>query len=169
LEEGDYGVSDELRHRSRGEQLNESIVRELRTVADQVDPLPSSLKAAARAALSWRTVDAELAELAADSFDDRSTALARGGQAPRLLSFEASGATITLEVLVAAGRRHLVGQLDPAQPAEVEVRQPGGTRTVQIDQLGRFVADVSAGPVSLRCHVGGTSSGPAVVTDWVVI
>ncbi|HZD00373.1 MAG TPA: hypothetical protein VFA46_09345 [Actinomycetes bacterium] len=156
--------------RSIGDDENESLVRELRATASRVDPVPSALKAAAKAGLSWRTVDAELAELAFDSLvDDPAGALVRAEQGARLLSFEASSLAIELEVVVAGARRHLVGQLDPPQAAEVEVRHPRGTRTVDADQLGRFAAEVSAGPVSLRCRAGAAPPGAAVVTAWVSV
>lgn len=156
--------------RSTGDDENESLLRELRAVASRVDPVPSSLVAAAKAGLSWRTVDAELAELAFDSLvAEPAGALVRGGQEARLLSFEASGLAIELEVLPAGARRHLIGQLDPPQTAEVEIRHPRGSFTVSADQLGRFATDVSSGPVSLRCRTGATPPGTAVVTDWVAV
>lgn len=156
--------------RSVDDDENESLLWELRATASRVDPVPSSLKAAAKASLSWRTVDAELAELAFDSLvDDPAGTLVRGEQAGRLLSFQASSLAIELEVVAAGARRHLVGQLDPPQAAEVEIRHSRGTRAVDADQLGRFAADVSAGPVSLRCRHGATPPGAAVVTDWVSV
>jgi hypothetical protein len=131
-------------NRSIGDDENEPLLRELRATAGRVDPVPSSLKAAAKAGLSWRTVDAELAELAFDSLvDDPAGAVVREGQGERLLSFEASSLAIELEVVVTGTRRHLVGQLDPPQAAEVEIRHPRGILTVDADQLGRFAADVS--------------------------
>ena len=39
----------------------------LRSVIDRADPVPQAVVAAARAAYTWRTIDAELAELTADS------------------------------------------------------------------------------------------------------
>jgi hypothetical protein len=163
-------VSDDPSGSSRGDDENESILGELRAVAYRFDPVPSSLKEAARAAFSWRTVDAELAELAFDSVvDERAGALARGEQAARLLSFEAPGVAITLEVVVAGAHRHLRGQFNPPQPAEVEIRHPRGTLTTDADRLGRFTSDVSAGPVSLRCRTGATPPGTSVVTPWITI
>ena len=55
-----------------------------------------------------------------------------------------------------------------ADPARIDVRHAGGVTTVRADQLGRFGADaISAGPVSLRCHLGDTPSSPPVVTEWI--
>jgi hypothetical protein len=152
---------------------NESLLGELRAIAAQVDPVPRRLKEAARAGLSWRTIDAELAELTFDSLAQESTrALVRGRQGVRLLSFEASiqpRLAITLEVLVAGPGRRLVGQLDPPQTAEVEIRQPHGMLSIGTDERGRFSVDVSAGPVSLRCHTSAQPPGAIVVTDWISI
>jgi len=159
--------------KNRVDDEDESFLRELRGIADQVDPVPPRLKEAAKASLIWRTVDAELAGLTFDSFaDETASTLVRGGQGVRLLSFEASGESglvIAIQVLADRGRRRLVGQLDPPQPAQIEVRQPRGASSVATDQRGRFAADVSAGPVSLRCSTGGTVPGATVVTDWVSI
>ena len=92
----------------------------------------------------------------------------RGGEGPRLLTFAAPGLNIEVEVSPIGPRRQLVGQLVPAQAARIDVRHAGGVTTVRADQLGRFGADaISAGPVSLRCHLGDAPSSPPVVTEWI--
>jgi hypothetical protein len=151
---------------------------ELRRIAARFDPVPDALIHAAEAAFAWRGVDAELAELAFDSFADReSLALVRGGGEPRMLTFHAADLTIELEVLPAAaehtptaGAEHrLMGQLLPPGPARVEVRHPHGVLAVEADELGRFAAEqVSTGPISLRCLQAGAGTAP-VVTEWVPI
>ena len=149
---------------------NEPLLSELRAIASRVDPVPSSLKAAAKASFSWRTVDAELAELAFDSLvDSPPGGLVRGAQGERLLSFEASSLAIELEVVATGTGRHLVGQLDPPQAAEVEIRHSLGILTMEADQLGRFAADIGAGPIRLRCRAGASSPGAEVVTAWVSV
>ena len=104
------------------------------------DPVPNALLAAARASLSWRTVDDELADLVFDSQVDglvgvRSAAVAT---TPRQLSFEAGAAGV--EVELADGR--LVGQLVPPGPARVELHHAAGSLTTRADDLGRFSFDV---------------------------
>jgi hypothetical protein len=147
---------------------DEGLLQELRAAARQFDPPPNSVLEAARASLTWRTIDAELAALEFDSAVDVAATAVRSGEGPRLLTFAAPGLSIDVEVSPIGPRRRLVGQLVPAQPARIDVRHAGGVTTVQADQLGRFGADaISAGPVSLRCHLGDAPSSPPVVTEWV--
>ncbi len=129
---------------------------------------PSSV-AAARAALTWRTIDDELAELTFDSQVDglvgvRSAATATD---PRQLSFEAGTAAVEIEL--ADGR--LVGQLVPPGPARVELHHGAGVEATRADDLGRFSFDVgvfalpapgSPGPWRLR--VDGDAF--RLVTTW---
>ena len=153
------------------ESAETDLERELRRAVAQADPVPARLLDAAKGALAWRTIDADLAELVFDSLTDSDeTALVRGSGPARMLTFQAGGLTIDLEVTGPAGSRGLTGQLTPPGPARVEVRQGGRTRRTEADDLGRFTADgLQAGPVSLRCHGAGGTGGPPVVTDWVTV
>ena len=137
--------------------------------AGELEALPVDVVAAAKAAIVWRTMDDELAELTYDSsLDDLAASGVRSGEPSRLLTFEAPGLVVEVESLEAGARRRLVGQLVPAQTGRVEVRHGGGTTSVEADDLGRFTADdVAPGPVSLRCV--GADGTVAVVTDWVVV
>jgi hypothetical protein len=71
--------------------------------------------------------------------------------------------------------RRLLGQLVPAGPGAIEVRQaspaapgsPPAARRVEADERGRFTVDaVAAGPVSLVCHRRGRRP---VVTAWTTV
>src|SRR4051812_15241187 len=129
---------------------------ELRALFAAVDPVPPRLDDAARAALTWRTVDAELAELMRDSADaaEEREHLLRGGSAPRQLSFESPRLGIELEVVATGERsRRLDGQLLPPASATVTLERPGEDGlSVQADELGRFSLDgLRAGVV--RLHV----------------
>jgi hypothetical protein len=147
---------------------DEELLQELRAAARRFDPPPDSVLDAARASLTWRTIDAELAALQFDSVVDLAATGVRSSEGPRLLTFAAPGLSIEVEVSPIGPRRQLVGQLVPAQPARIDVRHAGGVTTVQADHLGRFGADaISAGPVSLRCHLGDTPSSLPVVTEWI--
>jgi hypothetical protein len=69
----------------------------------------------------------------------------------------------------AGSSRRLLGQLVPAGPASIEVRQPSGAtaRRVEVDDRGRFALDgVAPGPVSLVCHRPGRR---AVATTWTTV
>jgi hypothetical protein len=145
--------------------------QQLRRVAERVDPVPPAALRAALGAFAWRTVDAELAELVFDSLVDHDKmALVRGADEGRILSFETGDLTIEVEVTGAGPARRLIGQLVPAQRANIDVRHGGGETSVGADELGRFtVAPVSAGPISLRCGTAGEAGDRVVVTDWVSI
>lgn len=143
------------------------LLSRLAQVAQRVDPVPSAVLAAAKASFTWRTVDDELAELTYDSTMLPALAGVRsnGNGDARQLSFEAPGLVVEMEL--SEGRR-LVGQVVPPQPASIELRHPGGAIAVEADHLGRFaVADVPAGPVSLRCQ--GRTGSAAITTDWLVV
>ena len=69
---------------------DDRLIEELRGAARRFDPLPESVREAARASLTWRTVDAELAALAFDSAVEPSTNARSSGDS-RLLTFSAPG------------------------------------------------------------------------------
>jgi hypothetical protein len=144
---------------------------ELRELAARLEPVPDRLVQAALDAYAWRTIDAELAELTFDSLaGHEEAALVRGQQQERLLSFQASGLTIEVEVTAAGPARRLIGQLVPPQRAEVKIRHQDGVVTVATDEFGRFVADrMPAGPVSLRFGPTPGEGRSAVVTEWIPI
>jgi len=143
--------------------VNAALLAEIRGLAALIDPVPPEAIAAARSAFAWRTMDAELAELTADSAVDERLAGVRGAGTPTMLTFDAPGLTVEVELQEVGGHRRLMGQLVPPGPGLVEVRHRAGAATVPVDEVGRFSADdVAAGPVSLRC-----SSGTQIVeTDW---
>jgi len=141
----------------------------LREAAARLDPVPAELIQAASAAFGWRSVDAELAELVSDSLLDQAGAgLVRGAGGPRLLHFRSGLLTIEIEVTRTRSARELVGQVFPAQPAELDIRHGAQVDRATADDLGRFRAEfVPAGPVSLYCRPVSGGTGIAVVTDWI--
>ena len=139
--------------------------------AGRLDPVPAAAIAAARSSLAWRTLDAELAELAYDSLlDDNAMAGLRGGDGPlRTITFESPALTVEVESSASGALRRLIGQLVPPQRAHLTVRHAGGVVTVEADELGRFaVDDLAAGPVSLHVRCEGDGA-VAVTTDWIVV
>jgi hypothetical protein len=143
---------------------------ELRSIFGHMDPVPQLLEDGARAAFTWRTVDAELAELMRDSAEaeEEAGSLVRGGHGPRQLSFESPRLGIELEVTATGPReRRLEGQLLPPAAATVTVERPGEDGlSVQADELGRFVLDgLRAGVV--RLHVA--LRGAQIAIPWTTI
>ena len=138
----------------------------LRSVIERADPVPPAVVEAARAAYTWRTIDAELAELTADSA--MATAGVRSSSAPRLLTFEGAGVEVEVEVAQTGSTRRLTGQLVPVGPARVTVRWSGGTQEAVADELGRFAVEgIPAGTVSLVVDRAGAEH--PIVTSWISI
>src|SRR5215204_6576967 len=111
--------------------------------------VPLRANEAAMELFTWRTVDAELAVLTADSALDEPVGVRGAGQA-RTLTFVANDVQVVVEITERAGGRQMLGQLVPGRKAHVAVRQGANVRTVEADALGRFViADLgSEGPLS---------------------
>ena len=155
------------------DDLDELMISDLRRLVAAVDPVPPVISAAAKAALGWRRLDADLAELLSDStLDTDALALARGTAAPvRSVSFSSDRLTIDVDVHVDGERRTLLGQLSPPSPATVEVQRADEEirTTAQADTLGRFRLQVAAGrPIRLRV-LWPAEGAAAVETSWISI
>jgi hypothetical protein len=152
---------------------DETMLAELRRVLDAIDPIPQAVQIAARAAIEWRTIDAELAALVHDSLVDEPELAVRGtATAPRCLTFEAGELTIEVEAEPCDDDTlRLVGQLVPPQPAHVAVRHGDELIATRADERGRFVAaGVAPGRLSLRCRLDAeTGGGRLVETAWLTI
>jgi hypothetical protein len=152
------------------------LLADLGRVLRAADPVPPDVALAARSALAWLRLDAELAELAYDSLLDESwLAGVRGAVAeqPRLMTFTTDDVSLEVQVSLVVMRRRLVGQIVPPQPARVDVRHeshPDAVMTAAADHLGRFIVDdVDAGPISLRCRLLGGGEERVIETDWVIV
>lgn len=146
-----------------------AVAAELRAVFDAVDPVPPEVEAVAYGALAWRDIDTALAEMVADSLDsDDRLAGVRSGMLPRVVTFEAPGIVVEVEVTETGRTRSLMGQLVPVGAATVVVQTPDDATTVEADELGRFgLADVAAGPVRLSCALADGEQ--RVVTSWMTV
>jgi hypothetical protein len=146
------------------EDPTEATLDLLRHSAAVLDPVPDALVLIAKESFTWRTVDAELAELVFDSLVDETVGV-RSSAGPgqvRSMSFETSTGAVELEV---DGPR-IVGQIVPAAAAIVELRHPSGTIVDRSDDWGRFRIDgVPRGPVRITV----TGPVPAISTDWFVV
>jgi len=151
---------------------DDDILDELSRALRAIDPIPDRVQTAARAAIEWRTIDAELAELVSDSVVDEPLLAVRGTAQPRMLTFEAGDLTIELEAEPGDedGLR-LVGQLVPPHAAQIVVRHGDELVATTADERGRFVADgVQAGRLSLRCRLDAKAGeGRLVETAWLSI
>lgn len=161
-------MSDTDGNDTGGNDTDDAVRAELRH-AGKLDDVPAETMAAAKAGFLWRTIDAELAELVADSAeaDDRLAGVRSAGEV-RMLTFQSPTLTVEVEALDLGDRQRLMGQLVPPQAGTIEVRHRGGTVTVAADELGRFSVDgIVPGPVSLHCS--GLVGANAITTDWVVV
>jgi len=107
----------------------------LRAALAAVDRVPETALAAAKAAIGWRDLDANLALLTSESGLELSHL--RGGQ-PRLLTFSGGQTVIELEVSSVAGVARLLGQLDPPGEADVTIESAAQSRSTRADSHGRF-------------------------------
>lgn len=145
-----------------------ALLAQLRTAFAAADPVPLDALEIARESLFWRDPDAALAGLVADSLTDTAPVRTRRAGGPRLLTFDADGLTIEIEVAEDGETRRLLGQLVPPSRAEVVVRWTNGETLVYADELGRFSAsDIPAGQVSLSCSLEEATR--PVATSWVSI
>ena len=147
---------------------HDDLLGELRRLARTVDPVPDEVTAYAQAALGWRRVDAELAELLADSWLETGTgALARSGEdATRQLSFRAAGLELELELQQVGENILILALLAPAVPADVDVQRDDDRIVAQstADDLGRVRLELAdRGRVRLIVRRAGASP---VQTSW---
>jgi hypothetical protein len=185
-QEGGLDTVDEQRPEPIWRELDDAtLLLHLRQALRAQEEPPARVVELAKASFGLRHLDAELARLVADSFDEVTGPRVRSVRAPRLVSFEAPGMTVEVELAPTGSGWRLVGQLDPPGPARIEVRAirgltggPGSTPpdqaplagspgVTEADRLGRFALDVvEAGPVSLLCH---RPDERPVVTTWVLL
>ena len=123
------------------------------------EPVPAVALAAAYGAVGLATVEAELAALVYDSRGPE-LVLTRSEEAQaRIVTFANDHLTIDLELL--ADGRTIVGELQPAEAAGLELETVGhGRVSVTADEFGRFrlVSDA----ISFRIRVMGR-----LVTPWI--
>ena len=146
----------------------EDLDRSLTGLYGRVDPVPPTVISAARSAYTWRTIDAELAELTFDSELTPEGAGRRGMAAvDRELTFTAGPCTVELSVGASSGpTKTLVGQVVPADATEVVAHSGGGERRAPVDEIGRFrIEGVAPGPVRLVVQLADARS---ISTDWFI-
>jgi hypothetical protein len=121
---------------------------------------------AARQALTWQTVDADIEFLGlADDFAPTADALVRGSGpgAPRTLIFHGERLSVEIEI----DKTGIVGQLTPPRPGRVTLVTADGPRaTTQTDEVGCFtLPPPGSGSLRLDCELGGER----FITEWVTV
>jgi hypothetical protein len=151
------------------EQPDAALIEQLRA-AFGAEAAPARVTAAAKAALTWRRVDAELAELLSDSALDAEPALARGGAVLRSVSFSAGEMIVELEVHPDGERRTLLGQLSPAAQRTIAIQRADGSESASTltDELGRFRITLGAGG-TVRLRIVDGAADTAIETAWLPI
>jgi len=145
---------------------DETLAKTLRAMGERLDPVPDECTAAATAAFSLRTIDKDLATLDYDSLLDDDPPADRPPGGSRHLTFVAEGLCVEVDV----GEDGLLGRLVPPTAADVELRWPGGSTSVAVDEYGGFsVPAVPPGPVSFWCQRWPSGKARPVVTDWVTL
>jgi hypothetical protein len=144
-----------------GPDEDDALLEELRSVVRRAGGPTPAMTAAAEAAYSWATVDAELAALTSDSLVDEAVGVRGASAGPRDLVFGTARMSVELE----QDADCLLGQLVPPSTGEASLLRPDGELArADVDELGRFRFEGSVtGLVRLRL---ATSSG-VLLTDWV--
>jgi hypothetical protein len=151
------------------EEQDEALIEQLRTALGNQEA-PASVTDAAKAALTWLRVDAELAELLSDSALDAEPALARGDAVVRSVSFSAGQSIVELEVHPEGERRTLLGQLSPAAQRTIVVQHADGAELASAlsDELGRFRITLE-GSGTVRLRIADDQPDTAIETAWIPI
>ena len=140
---------------------DDQLLAELREAVAEADQVTDRQREAARAAFTWRTVDAELAELLHDSALE--SAAVRGDDSARTLSF-ASG-PLTLEVEIDGDT--IMGQVVGAAAESVLMqRSIADDQPLDVDPSGFFRLDgVAPGPVRFVVQAGDWT----LTSPWVAL
>lgn len=171
---------------------DDRLVADLRRIANEVDPVPDVVRAAAHAAITTHHLDRELAILVADTaangsdlrehpaigkppsdleaHPDLAFEPVRAGptRSSRLLSFAGNGVQVDIEVNEHGELLDLIGQFTGASAQGCVLEYGTGEYlALEVDSLGRFlVSGVRRGPVRTRCR---SAAGVAVTTAWVTL
>ena len=127
----------------------------LAAVLDDADGPPDAIVDQAASLFVLRDLDAELLELLSDTRD--AGLVTRAEQLDwRLVVFQGSGCSITLEISVDDGEPVLIGHVEPAGPHEVELLSSADERSpvVHTDD-GRFSVPCPSGPFQVLVTLAG--------------
>lgn len=148
-------------------ERDDELERRLRALATEADPPPELVVESAKAAFALRDLDAELAELVADSAVDDPAVLTRAVVSDvRMLSFECGDVVVELDVEAdPLSRRVRLSGLAVGAIGSVTIIRSDGRSSVELADGGRFVVDeVPPGPLRLELT---TADGRRVTTSWI--
>jgi len=151
------------------DEQEDRLLAELRRLTSELDPVPDEVTAYAKAALGWRRIDAELAELLSDSALEQQGALTRSGVAQaRSMSFRASELELDVEIRDVERGVVVMGQLAPPTPARVAVQRDDGSEaaSVEADELGRFRFELQEGG-RIRLRILRKAPAKPIETSWL--
>jgi len=143
--------------------------RRLRAITSEADPVPGVVLESAMAALSLRSLDAELAELVADSSVDDAAVVTRALVSDvRMLSFACGDVTVEVDVETDRSSRSLrLHGIAVGAVGDVAVIRAHGRGVVPLADDGRFDAgELDPGPLRMELT---TPDGRRVTTAWVSI
>jgi hypothetical protein len=126
--------------------------------------VPPEFIEAGKAAYTWRTIDAELAELTYDSAQESLAAAGHRAEDPSIRTLTLSSAHLTIEL--EASEDAILGQLVPVQTGLVEIQfGPEKGAETEVDTVGCFtIQPIPARPFRLRCR---GAEGIVVLTEWL--
>lgn len=141
---------------------DDELLAELRAAVAEADLVTDRQREAARAAFTWRTVDAELAELLHDSALE-SAAVRGTDDDARTLSFASGPLTLEVEIEGDTLRGQVVGG---AAESVIVQRSISDDHPLEIDPSGFFrLAGVAPGPVRFVVRAGDWT----LTSPWVAI
>jgi hypothetical protein len=135
---------------------------ELRAALQEA-PVDESVIRAARAAFSWRTVDADIELLCLESGAGLTAGAPVRGSGQGMLSFHGERLSVELEIDQAG----IAGLLAPPQPAQVTlVTADGAQATTRADDVGCFTLPAPGhGPLRIECRL----DADRFITEWVTV
>lgn len=139
---------------------DDELLRRMRDLWDEVDPVPPDLADLTCFALDHATADDEVLDIVRQS---RPVGV-RGDEKSQLITFDSASLTIMVNVTAHAdGSLRLDGWITPPAAYPVELRTPTGTRSTASDGNGRFAfTGVTPALAQLSVLANGTVTTPAI-------
>jgi hypothetical protein len=146
-----------------------AVLRRLRDLYQQADPMPPGLPERIRFAVALRDLEVEVARLAAE--EDSAAVAARGLEQSRTITFDSDSLTIMIRVSPDRdGTARVDGWLAPPQRRDIEMKTAPGSLSAVSDEEGRFAfARVPHGTCQLVVGPAEPGPGRSVVTPALIL